>query len=456
MYIEPPRYDDTRMEVVMLRRTIPAALLMMVLAAGCDLLNPARPTPHTDTNLFGNLIEVQLDEGETEAWRVRVRIGLPRAFARAEAGDGKPTPVVEQGMVADILVTTDTVVLGGGVPVFIEDITPGSEVVIVPVPGSTRMVGTSNITVEANYLMDFDTYRRWQLPALALDGDELAAIEDPSRINSAGVEGAPVPVGDGQTLYFTSRLRAPAGADGAWVGARRDGLREPDPENPPVERTYRTSLTEDGWSFPELVVFPGLDGMAVVRVTWMNGDETDCLVTVMESDGSSWIGQSGRDSVEEPWGELQRLTGLGDGGPRDAVFLAGSRTKLVFTDSLGGNPSTDLLLLDPGVAEAPQVLTPPITTAASEWGPRVGPGNELFFVRGDRQFMVDGGAVRSVAIPARHRAVITQVAPTNNGEWVFLCMPHYTPVELDNDIFVAPWIGENRLGAPVPVDDWRP
>ena len=385
-----------------------------------------------------------------------MRIGLPKAFARAEAGEGKPTPVVEQGMVADVFVTTDTVVLGDGVPMFIEDISPGSEVVVVPVPGSTRMVGTTNITVEANYFMDFDTYRKWQLPALVMDGDEPAPIEDPSRINTAGIEGAPVPVGDGRTLYFTSRLRAPADPNGVWAGARRDGLVEPDPDTRPVERTYRTSLTENGWSHPELVVFPGLDEMAVVRVTWLDGDETACLVTVMNADGGHWIGQSERNSADDPWGELQRLTGLGDGVPRDAVFLAGSRTKLVFSDSLGGNQNTDLLLLDPEVSDTAQILTPPINTAANEWGPRVGPANELFFVRGDRQFMVDDGAVRSVAIPARHRAVMTQAAPTADGEWVFLCMPNYTPVELDNDIFVAPWIGENRLGVPIAVDDWRP
>ncbi len=440
----------------MLRRTIPLVLFMMVLGAGCDLLNPARPTPHADTNLFGNLIEARSEDGETEAWWVRVRIGLPKAFAQAEAGDGKPTPVVEQGMVADVLVTTETVVLGGGVPVFIEDISPGSEVVVVPTPGSTRMVGTSNITVEASYLMDFDTYRRWQLPNLAVDQDGVVPVQDPSRINSAGVEGAPVPVGDGHTLYFSSRLRMPSSPDGAWIGALREGMGEPGPENPPVERTYRATLHDDGWSPPELVVFPDMDGLVMVRVTWVSSDETRCLVTAMGSDGSPWVGQSERESAGDRWGEVQRLTGLGDGSPRDAVFLAGSLTKIVFVDNLGGNPSTDLLLLDPGVAETPQVLTPPINTTASEWGPRVGPGNELFFVRGDRQFMVDGGAVRPVAGPARHRAVITQVAPANDGAWVFLCMPNYTPMELDQDIFVAPWIGENRLGPPVPVDDWRP
>ena len=213
-------------------RRLFSVVSLMVVVAGCDLLNPARPTPHADTNLFGNLIEVRADEGGADEWWVRVRIGLPRAFARAESGEGKPTPVVEQGIAADVLVGADTVVLADGGPVFIEDIPPGSEVVVLPVPGSTRMIGTSNITVEAHYFLDFETYRRWQLPGLAVEDDDVPA-QDPDRINSAGVEGAPVPVGDGTTLYFTSRLRAPARPDSGWLGARRDGLLEPGPDQPP-------------------------------------------------------------------------------------------------------------------------------------------------------------------------------------------------------------------------------
>jgi hypothetical protein len=34
-------------------------------------------------------------------------------------------------------------------------------------------------------------------------------------------------------------------------------------------------------------------------------------------------------------------------------------------------------------------------------------------------------------------------------------MPRYTPVELDQDIYVAEWRGEGMLGELVAVDDWR-
>ena len=202
----------------MIRRTLTATLFLVMVVSGCDLLNPARPTPHDDTILFGNLIEVGDDEGEPGVWWVRIRIGLPRAFARAEAAEGKPTPTMEQGMVADVRVTSDTVVLVNGRPDLISNINPGGEVVVIPVAGTTRMIGTSNISVEAGYITDFDTYRRWQLPGLGVEEDP-DPREDPARINSAGVEGSPVPVGDGSVLYFSARLRLPARA-GAGMGRR--------------------------------------------------------------------------------------------------------------------------------------------------------------------------------------------------------------------------------------------
>jgi hypothetical protein len=86
----------------------------------------------------------------------------------------------------------------------------------------------------------------------------------------------------------------------------------------------------------------------------------------------------------------------------------------------------------------------------------VGPDNELFFVRGDRQMMVAAGEVRPVRLPTPHRTVVSQAAPTGDGQWVFLCQPRYTPGELDQDIYVARWLGENRIGEAMSVDEWRP
>lgn len=440
----------------MIRRFLAAVIIPAALLTGCDLLNPARPTPHDDTNLFGNLIEVFQDEGEPEAWWMRMRIGLPRAFTRAEAAEGKPTPTMEEGMVADVRVTADTVVLVGSRPGSIEDINPGAEVVAIPVAGSTRMIGTSNITIEADYVTDFETYRRWQLPGLATEGGSSGAVQDPARINSAGVEGSPVPVGDGSVLYFSARLRLPAHPDGQWFGARRDGMVEPGPDAPVVERSYRTELGESGWSRPALVAFHGLDGEAVVRISWVSSDETRCLVTVVDFEGRSWVGAASRASSGSRWGEVEVLPELINENPGDAVYLAGSATKIVYAASLVGSPTSDLMLLDPGVAEMPQLLTPPINSPASEWAPRVGPSNELFFVRGDRQMMMVGGVVQPVGIPVPHRAAVSQAAPTLDGRWIFFCLPDYTPGELDQDIYVSRWLGEDRLGEPIAADDWRP
>ena len=86
----------------------------------------------------------------------------------------------------------------------LEDIDPGTEVVVLPVAGTTAMHGTVDLRLEAELVMDFATYRRWKLPKLALD--EPAAADDPAAINSSGVESAPVPVGGG-TVIATPVIR---------------------------------------------------------------------------------------------------------------------------------------------------------------------------------------------------------------------------------------------------------
>jgi hypothetical protein len=151
-----------------------------------------------------------------------------------------------------------------------------------------------------------------------------------------------------------------------------------------------------------------------------------------------------------------RIDALGEENAADGVYLAGSRSKVVFTANWAGNPNSDLVLYDPNVAETPQLLTPPINSAASEWGARVGPKNELFFVREDRQLVLMGGGLQQLRLPTPHRAVLTEAVPTADGTWIFLCRPEYWPVELDQDIWVARWVGGGRLGEPIPVDDWRP
>jgi hypothetical protein len=432
-----------------------AFLAIAAMLASCDLLDPARPMTHPDTEVFGNLIELTQVERDGPAWLARVRVGMPRAFLQAEQHEGRPTPALEEGLVADVLVTHDTVVLANGAPASIEEIDPGSEVAVVPVVGTTRMIGTSNVTVEARYFTDFDSFRRWQLPGLARPSDVEVVRDDPDLINSDGVERTPLPLAGGRVLYFAARLRQPPSAGDEWLGALRAGLLQPAEGEIGIERPYRTELGDDGWAPPVQVAFDGLDDATSVRVTWIDEDETSCLVTVESPDGT-WVGSAARPSPDRPWGSVERMVGLGDVVTSDAQYLAGSRTKVVYAvQRLAGAPS-DLWLHDPSVENSPMPLQPEVNTAGPEWSPRVGPDNELFFTRGDRQFVLADGELWSLVAPGLHRTVITEAAPTGDGAWVFACIPNFRPVELDQDIYVAPWLGEGRIGQPIPVDDWRP
>ncbi len=432
-------------------RALLAALLALT---ACDLVDPERPIQHQDTEVFGNLIDVTrlADEG---VWSARIQVGMPRSFVRAEAEEGKPTPTLEKGITADVRITADTIVIVDGQSGFIEDISPGTEVVVVPVAGTTSMMGTSNLSVEASLLADFVSFRRWRLPGLEGPRAVSEARTDPDRINSDGVERSPVPLAGGSVLYFTAGLRPPARSGEGWLGARRPGLEEPEAEGIAAERPYRTELGGSGWSAPAPVVLGGIGAASSVSVTWVSEDETACLVTVSDQ-ASSWVGTVSRASAREPWGQVQPLPGLDDRDAGDAAYLAGSRTKVVFAARRTPGTATDLWLYDASAEQTILPLEPVVNSSGPEWGPRVGPDNELFFVRGDRQFVLEGRTLHAVTLPRPHRTVVTEAAPTGDGRWVFLCIPWYRPVELDQDIYVAEWLGAGRLGEVVPADEWRP
>lgn len=430
-------------------------LVVTTLFAACDLLDPARPIAHPDTEVFGILLALESVEGEHPAWIARVQIGLPRDFLEAEEEGGHVVPALEEGIVAEVLVSADTVVLVDGRPGFIDSINPGTEVAVIPVVGSTRMIGTTHVTVEAGYFLDFDSFRTWRLPGLANEDEVQAARVDADRINSDGVERAPVVIADGRVLYFTARLRPPIHAGENWIGAPRPGLRAPEEGEAAVERSYRSELGEDGWLPPTPMSFQGLDDATRVSVTWVADDETRCLVTVEDSSGT-WVGIATRAAADEPWGGVERVDGFGEAEVSDAVYLAGSQTKFVCAVRRSAGFPTDLWLYDPSAEQTAMPLQPEVNTPAGERTPRVGPANQLFFVRGDRQFALEKGAVQPVSTSGPHRIVVTDAAPAGNGKWVFVCSPNFTPVVLDQDIYVAEWLGENRLGELIPVDEWRP
>ena len=427
--------------------------ICLVLTGACDFLDPARPTAQPDAEVFGNLIEVTRSPDDPDVWTVVIQVGPPRALRAAEEETGKPTPAVEKGLVATVTVGPDAVVIANDGPADLETIPSGTEVVVLPVPGTTQIRGSSELWVEADTLMDFSTYTLWMLPKLA--AATAPGLDDPQVINSSGSELAPVPVAGGNVLYFSARLRPPATAEEAWHGALRDGLTAEGEAVGGIERSYRTEQVDAGWSAPELVVFPGLEDAVLQRVSWVSDDEVECLVTVKTGAEPPWVGVSRRSNAAAQWGEVEPIEGVG-GQSRDAVYMTGSRTKLVFASDRGSRDRDDLFAFYPDVETGPQPLQPEICSFGNEWNPRTGPENELFFCREDRQLLYKGGQVRALRLPGSHRTVFTQAAPTADGKWVFFCIPRYRPLSFDDDIYVAPVGKDWSLGTPVPVDDWRP
>jgi hypothetical protein len=159
--------------------------------------------------------------------------------------------------------------------------------------------------------------------------------------------------------------------------------------------------------------------------------------------------------VRARWSEVERIEALGEDA-RDAVYLTGSSTKVVFVSSRGDGTQSDLFLFDPTIGDLPAPLQPPIFTTVSEWNPRTGPEGELLFSRGDIQLVLKGGQIRTLRLPGPHRVPLTQAASTADGRWLFFCVPKYRSPEMDSDIFVAALGEDFSLGRLVPVDGWRP
>jgi hypothetical protein len=418
-------------------------------AVACDLVDPIRPTPYPDTEIFGNLLEVRPDPTASGIWVATIRVGVPRALGRAE--NAQPTPAVAGGILAAVRVTSDTVVVVDDEPGSLDAIGPGTEVVVIPSPGTTTMLGEKEVRLEAAQLMDFLSYARWRLPKLP--DAEVPTVGDPVRINSPGVEHAAVPLAGGRVLYFTARLRPPIEREDPWIGAARAGLRAPVDGEDVFERSFRTELGDDGWSSPELVVLPGTEDADRVQVTWVSSNELRCFATVTETDAAPWVVVAERPTRTMPWGRAARLAELGDGDAYDAVAMANDSAKIVFASTRQGG--SDLHLFDPALGEA-RLLEPTINSRGMEWGARVGPDNELYFVRGDRQLRFRDGAVAEVRLPGPQRTILIEAAPTSDGAWLFVSMPRFRPMEFDLDIQVAPLSADGTVGETVPVDDWRP
>jgi hypothetical protein len=432
-------------------------LLVCVVAvlsvAGCDLLDPVRPSVVPDVEVFGNLVSLAEQPDAPGEFVVQIKVSPPRLLEKASREEGDPPPPKDDALVARVVVTDDTVVLQRGLPGDVQEIAPGTELVVVPMAGTSRMRGTAELELWADALMDFDSYRRWRLPDLEIEDAVIRA--DATKINSDGIERGAVPVGDGSVLYFNARRRVPAEPGGAWQGAARDGLGEVVADGPPRIRTYRAERSDDGWSAPELVAFPGLDEAASVAVSWVADDELSCFVTVIQDAASPpWAGESRRRSADRPWGPVQPLEALGEGDAAGAHRLREGGAQLVFSSKRHGGGAEDLFIL--GDDGAIGRLELEVNSAGPEVNPRVGLGNQLFFTRGDRAMTLREGRVSEVRPGWPHRALVLEAAPTADGQWVFLTLISFAAGEPDLDLMVAPMDGDGTIGLPVPVDEWRP
>jgi len=432
-------------------RVISCVLLCMAVAA-CDFLNPARPTIQPDTELFGNLVLFEEAPDQPGSYVVKVQVGSPRLVQKTAEEQGKVQPVKGDGVSAELLVDHNTVVLKDGMPAGLDDFSAGTEIVGIPVVGTTRMVGEKLILMHADLLCDFETYRKWRLPKLEGSKDEIR--DDPVLVNSDGVEHAPVPLDGGRVLYFSARMRQGT-KKGVWEGASREGLAVEPGSSAAPERSYRCEWSEGGWSKPELQVFPGFEAARVLRISWVDPAESRCFVTVVPAgEESPWVGKS--EKKNGCWSRPEPLEKTEGGNSFDAVYLKDSDSKIVFATSRSGASSLDLYLIDLENGKKAMPLEPRINSTGSEWGPRIGPKNELYFCRADRQLAFWSNMVHQVVLADPFRVPITEVAPTAEGNWAFMTYSRLRAGEPDLDIWVAPLDEERNLGRGMPLEDWEP
>ncbi len=434
--------------------------LAALAAAGCGVQDVTTPVPQPDTIVFGRVAIVREAEGGVDqrgpVWEVEIKGGLPESLQAVMRRDGRPIPALEADLVVKARVTPDTVCVAELRNADLAVFKAGQEVAVVPRPGSSAMIGTKLLTLEAQELYQFRSYQARFLPR-ALDEmpAEFSGRADATEVNSSGLERTPIPVAGGTVLYFAAGLLPPITENGAPRGAVRPGMQGESGLVPWAVggwRPYRSEWTGNAWSAPQPVLLPGLRDDASAAITWVNESETALLVEVRRQDAPVALLASRRGSAREPWGELvkvERATGESVG---DGQAFAADDGALVWTAYAFG--SSDLWLAMPGQRGAP--LEPRINTLGPEWAPRVGPNTSLFFCRAERQLLFAGGMVREVRLPGTQRRPLLEAAPTRSGDALFLRYPaFYAPAELDWDVAVAPKQGEG-WGEPVPVDEWRP
>jgi hypothetical protein len=429
------------------------ALLTFVVLAGCLGQDTNAPVPQPDTPIFGRVAAIRQATDESGDWEVDVSTRIPLALEKLMREQGRTIPQLEKDLTSQVKVTPDTVCVAEGRATDLAAFRVGQEVAVMPVPGSSAMVGTRKLLATAAELYLFTSYQERFLPrTLERLPEAIIGPSDPSRIDSCGLERTPIPLRGGTVVYFAAGLLPPLGPGGSPRGAVRQGMRDGKGGFAPWAvggfRPYRVALGKDGWAEPTPVSLPGLEPDASARITWVSEDETSCLVEVDRPGKPNALLVSRRAGADKPWGALagvERAKGTSTG---DGQYLGRSEKALVWTvyDANGSD-----LWLDMGKGGQP--LEPRINTLGSEWAPRVGPGTTLYFCRGERQLLFAGGAVNEVRLPGKQRHPLLEATPTADGALLFCTVPRYAPGTLFSDIAVAPRSGKG-WGPPVPLDQW--
>lgn len=447
-------------------------IVLVLTLAGCGGQDVSRPVPQPDTLVMGRIAAIRMDTPEAGLVEVEVQAGLPETIHNVMVRDGKAVPLLEKDLKMRVRIGPGTVCVANYVNTDIDTFRIGQEVAVVPVPGSSAMIGTRELIAEADELYLFNAYQIRHLPG-SLDSIPAAVRQpaDPARINSAGLEMTPWPLQGGKVVYFAAGLLPDqrGGDDAPPLGAVRPGMESEPGKLVPWAvagfRPYRVAWGKAGWERPEPVDFPGLAVEASARVTWVGKDETSCLVEVLGSGGTRRLFSSTRKSAAQPWGELQPMvveggTEVGDAQRFAATAkedTAGTATpttmaseSLIWTVYEAG--SSDLWMTSGG--RPAKMLDPRMNTLGSEYAPRVGP-NVLYFCRGDRQLRFASQAIEEVRLPGRQRRPLLEAAPSADGMLLFYRVPRYTPWQLDWNLAVSRKEGAG-WSAGVLLDDFRP
>ena len=429
-----------------------------LLVMGCNMQDTNAPVPQPDSLILGRISAIR-QAADRGVWEVEIQEGLPEAMQGAMRREGRTVPQLDKELVVKVRVTGDTICVAGLRAGDLDDFRVGQQVAVNPVPGTTAMAGTKVLFADAAEFYLFQAYQLRFLPK-SLDAlpAEVALPNDPKKINSAAADLAPLPVQGGKVIYFAAGLLPGVpvkGREAVPVGAVRKGMRGPSDALAPWVvggyRPYRVAWDKGAWGEPQPVEFPGIAADAPARITWINEDETACLLELGQADGIRRLVASRRENARARWGAVEKVDVPGGPSVGDAQRFGKHLKALVWTVYDAGG--SDLWLSTENKPGQP--LEPRINTMGPEYAPRLGPNQALYFCRADRQLLFSGGVVQEVRLPGKQRHPLLEAVPARDGALLFFRTPRFTPGMMGWDIAVAPRVGK-AWGAPVLLDEWKP